>query len=248
MLNLLIFSLIKACTNHGGLFVLKLTDRGFEQAWVAEAEFILMPIAMASVWIIAPFVRRKPLIFLFPIAIATTLVNVASGLILYYYEDITENIKIIYFVVAGIDHVFTAAYYVTLGSFFALVGDERIGGTYLSFLWSINNFSQKIWDTWLTWFTGKLESHKMFEGKSNNSELAFESHQLEPYHVTLIFPLLAALLWFLTQSKTVFRLQKLAFDNSAWLVNSENVPAKLKSFFVEKSTAEEKVVFKESTK
>jgi len=49
-------------------------------------------------------------------------------------------------------------------------------------------------------------------------------------------------------SKTVFRLQKLAFDNSAWLVNSENVPAKLKSFFVEKSTAEEKVVFKESTK
>ena len=80
MLNLLIFSLIKACTNHGGIFVLKLTDRGFEQAWVAEAEFILMPIAMATVWIIAPFVRRKPLIFLFPIAVATTLVNIASGL------------------------------------------------------------------------------------------------------------------------------------------------------------------------
>ena len=140
MLNLLIFSLIKACTNHGGIFVLKLTDRGFEQSWVAEAEFILMPIAMATVWIIAPFVRRKPLIFLFPIAVATTLVNIASGLILYFYEDITENIRMIYFVVMGVDHVFTAAFYVTLGSFFALVGDERIGGTYLSFLWSINNF------------------------------------------------------------------------------------------------------------
>ena len=66
--------------------------------------------------------------------------NIASGLILYFYEDLTENIRIIYFVVMGVDHVFTAAYYVTLGSFFALVGDERIGGTYLSFLWSINNF------------------------------------------------------------------------------------------------------------
>ena len=63
----------------------------------------------------------------------------------------------------------------------------------------IKFFSGKIWDTWLTWFTGKLESLEMFEGKSNSSDLAYESHQFEPYHVTLIFPLVAALFWFLTQ-------------------------------------------------
>ena len=106
---------------------------------MAEAEFVLMPIAMTTVWIVAPFVRRKPLLFLFPIAFAETLVNISSGLILYFYEDLTENIKTIYFVVMGVDHVFTAVYYVALGSFFALVADERIGGTYSSFLWSVSN-------------------------------------------------------------------------------------------------------------
>ena len=112
----------------------------------------------------------------------------------------------------------------------------------------------------------------MFQEKSNSSELAFESHQIEPYHVTLIFPLIAGLFWFLTQriwflffwfylifailktskSKTVFRLQKLAFNNSACLVNSDNVPGKLKRFFTVTETvtadSEEKVAFKESSK
>ena len=99
-----------------------------------------MPMSMAFVWIIAPFVRRKPILFLFPIAIATTVVNIASGFILYYYDDLIDSIKLIYFVTMGIDHLFTAAFYVSMGSFFALIGDERNGGTYLSFLWSINNF------------------------------------------------------------------------------------------------------------
>ena len=100
-----------------------------------------------NLWIqIAPLVRKKPLYLYFFCGGAFIAISVASGLVIYYFDDLRahENLYKAYLGTIFLEMMGTSTFYVASGSFFSMVADPNIGGTYMSLMWSINNLV-RVW-------------------------------------------------------------------------------------------------------
>ena len=69
------------------------------------------------------------------------------------------------------EHVFTGIYFVAIGSFFAIIADPTIGGTYMSLLWAAANFSMNLWISLVTWLVGILDPNETEGEISTNHDL-----------------------------------------------------------------------------
>ena len=69
-----------------------------------------------------------------------------------------------------IEHISTLTFYILCGSFFAIIGDPNVGGTYITLLWSVTNLSSKLWEYVMIWLTGLIDGKVMNQLLCNQTE------------------------------------------------------------------------------
>ena len=80
--------------SEGGLFLLKMQDKGLTKEEIASAALITTPINMLKTVIIAPLVRKKPLYMFFYCGAAYFCINILSGTVLFFFDDLRESGKL----------------------------------------------------------------------------------------------------------------------------------------------------------
>jgi len=130
------------------LYYVRLADATFPQHLFAFSSAINFPLQLITTYILSHNLQSPLDMWHFGYKLQLLMCTIAMLVIFYYPPDLTLSYIMIIYLFSAVTTICTSIAFTSSNTFFARISDARIGGTYLTLLYTINNLG----GTWPNFF------------------------------------------------------------------------------------------------